>query len=596
MDALSQNVVILRDDLRDRWIRFTNPREIVQADDLDAVLPAIERIERLVDTDGLHAAGFLSYEASRAFDIALTVKESRGVPLLWFAIYEGSEVIDLPPGDGAPILPAQAWTPSVSPDRYREAVERVRAYIRDGDTYQVNYTYRLSAPCEVEPWTFFLRLLGPEPPPFAAFIQTRDWAIASASPELFFDVAGGRIRSRPMKGTASRGRTLAEDRERAAFLASSEKDRAENLMIVDMVRNDLGRAAVTGTVVVDELFGIEKYPTVWQMTSTVSARTDAGFTEILKAAFPPASITGAPKARTMEIIAELETTPRGVYTGAIGFVSPGRRMQFNVAIRTARIDRRNRTAEYGVGGGIIWDSRPESELEESRMKSRILGHAPAAFSLLETILWTPEEGYALLNRHRRRLAESCEYFAFSLDLEAIDSELNRIAGSLPARAHRVRLLVARDGLVRAEATPLGPVCASGPWRVCLAPSPVDVSDPFLYHKTTNRRVYDAARAACPGFDDVILWNAKGEITESCIANVVVEIGGNLFTPPVACGLLAGTYRARMLEERRVAERVVSIEELLASPRLLLVNSVRGVVEVRFAPIPTAAPTRPAIGR
>jgi para-aminobenzoate synthetase/4-amino-4-deoxychorismate lyase len=596
LDALSRNVVVLRDDLRDRWIRFTNPREIVQADDLGAVLPAIEAIERLVETDGLHAAGFLSYEASRAFDTALTVKEPSGVPLLWFALYEGFEIIDLPPADGAPIVPAQAWTPSVSVNRYREAVERVRAYIRDGDTYQVNYTYRLSAPCDVEPWTFFLRLLGPEPPPFAAFIQTRDWAIASASPELFFDVTGGRIRSRPMKGTASRGRTLAEDRERAAFLASSEKDRAENLMIVDMVRNDLGRAAVTGTVVVDELFGIEKYPTVWQMTSTVSAQTDAGFTEILKAAFPPASITGAPKARTMEIITELETTPRGVYTGAIGFVSPARRMQFNVAIRTAWIDRRDHTAEYGVGGGIIWDSRPESELEESRTKSRILSHASAAFSLLETILWTPEEGYALLDRHRRRLAESCEYFAFSLDLEAVDRELDRLAGSLPPRAHRVRLLAARDGRVHAEAAPVGSAGASRPWRVCLAPSPVDVSDPFLYHKTTNRRVYDDARAACPGFDDVILWNAEGEVTESCIANVAVEIGGSLFTPPVACGLLAGTYRARMLEEGRVAERVVTVEELRSSPRVLLVNSVRGMVEVKVAPVPTAAPIGPARGR
>ena len=596
MDAVSRNAVILRDDQRGRWIRFRNPREIVKADDLGAVLAAIERIERLVEADGFHAAGFIAYEAAQAFDAALTVKEFAGAPLVWFGIYEGFEEIDLPCGDGGPILPAESWTPSVSPERYREAVERVRAYIRDGDTYQVNYTYRLNAPCDADAWPFFLRLVGPEPPPFAAFIKTQDWAIASASPELFFDVNEGRIRSRPMKGTASRGRTLSEDHERAWLLASSEKDRAENLMIVDMARNDIGRVAITGTVVVDELFGIEKYSTVWQMTSTVSARTDAGFAEILKAVFPPASITGAPKARTMEIIAELETTPRGVYTGAIGFVSPGRRMQFNVAIRTAWIDRRNHTAEYGVGGGIVWDSRPDPELEESRTKARILGRAPASFSLLETILWTPEDGYALLDRHRKRLAESGEYFSFSVHLGAVDRELDRLAGSLPARPHRVRLVVARDGGVSVEATPIDPAGAGMSRRVCLASAPVDASDPFLFHKTTNRRVYDDARAACPGFDDVILWNRMGEVTESCIANVVVAIGGSLFTPPGACGLLAGTYRARMLEEGRAAERVITIEELRASPRVLLVNSVRGEVEVQLVSTPAAAPTGPVRGR
>jgi para-aminobenzoate synthetase/4-amino-4-deoxychorismate lyase len=596
VDAPPLNCALLRDGSRDRWILYRNPREIVRADHPEEVLPAVERIERRVDEDGLHAAGFLAYEAAGAFDAALTVPESCGTPLLWFGLYDDCREIALPARGGSPLPPIGAWTASMAPERHRAAVERVRDYIRAGDTYQVNVTYRLRASFEAEPWPFFLRLMGSAPPPFAAFLQTEDWAIASASPELFFDLHGDRIGSRPMKGTAARGRTQTEDRAQARLLAASSKDRAENLMIVDMVRNDLGRIAVTGTVAVDELFRIEKYPTVWQMTSKVSARTDAGLTEILRAVFPPASITGAPKARTMEIIAELETSPRGVYTGAIGFVAPGRRMQFNVAIRTAWIDRRRRTAEYGVGGGIVWDSRPESELEECRTKARVLTHPPAPFALLETLLWTPEEGYLLLDRHMERLAGSAEYFEFRVDASTVRAELAARARAFPPRPHRVRLLAARDGDLDIEASLVGTSGGAGPRRVGLAAAPVDASDPFLYHKTTNRRVYDDALAGCPGVDDVILWNRKGEVTESCIANVVVEVGGKLYTPPVECGLLAGTYRARMLEEGRVEERVIAIGELRRSPRVLLVNSVRGEMEARLVAAPAPDRTGLPAGR
>ena len=589
--APGADTVVLRDDSRGRWLRFQGAREIVRADRLAQVLPALEKIEQSVGAGGIHAAGFIAYEAAPAFDSALVAHESHDSPLVWFGIYEDVEEVRLPEPVNDPLPPADRWEPSVMPEPYRVAVERVRAYIRNGDTYQANYTYRLRASFGAEPWQFFLRLAGATPPPFAAYVQTADWAIASASPELFLDLRDGWIRSRPMKGTAPRGRTLSEDRERARALEASAKERAENLMITDMVRNDLGRIAAAGTVVVDRLFDIEKYPTVWQMTSTVSARTDAGLTEILRATFPPASITGAPKARTTEIIAELETAPRGVYTGAIGFIGPGRRMQLNVAIRTAWINLRRRRAEYGVGGGIVWDSRPELELEECRAKARVLSHPPVRFSLLETILWTPEGGYALLDRHLARLADSAEYFDYRLDLQAVGRELDRLAESLPPRSHRVRLLLAHDGKTRAEASSIDLGSDGAPRRVCLASAPVDSSDPFLYHKTTNRRVYDRALAARPGFDDVILWNGRGEITESCIANVVVEIEGRRFTPPVDCGLLGGTYRGWMLETGAVAERTITIEELRGSPRVLLVNSVRGETEVQFA----ASPAADAIG-
>lgn len=556
---------------------------------------AIAAVERAVGVDGLHAAGFLAYEAAPAFDPALRVRARGDAPLIWFGLYRGYEEAPAP-SDGSvapamadastnpfsPAVPAEAWVPSIAPGQYHDAIERIRDYIRTGDTYQVNYTYRLRAPYHGQAWDFFLRLIGGAPPPYAAFLQTDAWAIASASPELFLERCGERLRTRPMKGTAVRGRTLEEDRRNEASLAASEKDHAENLMIVDMARNDLGRVAVPGSVRVDPLFAIEKYPTVWQMTSTVEARTQVGFAGIMAATFPPASITGAPKPRTMEIIADLETEPRGVYTGAIGFVSPGQRMQFNVAIRTAWIDRRRGDVTYGVGGGIVWDSRPDLELAEARAKARILSHPFPIFSLLETLLWTPEGGYALLPGHMERLLASAEYFGFRVDLDEIRQVLDSRAHSLGAspvrQPHRVRLLVDRDGRATVESAVLD---MSGSRRITLARSPVDMSDPFLFHKTTARRVYDAALAECPGYDDVVLWNRQGEVTESCIANLVVEIGGRLVTPPVACGLLPGVYRRQLLSEGRIEERVVTIDTLLASPRILLVNSVRGEMPVRL---------------
>jgi para-aminobenzoate synthetase / 4-amino-4-deoxychorismate lyase len=592
----------MRDDASNAWIRFRKLREIVEASCVAEVVAAAARVERLVEQEGLHAAGFIAYEAAPAFDTALRVRPPSGGPLLWFGIFEGVETMPTPEGVvdravdpsavtasdvvsstvSASPLAVDAWTPSVAPKQYRAAIHRIRDYIRDGDTYQVNYTYRLQAPFGADPGPFFLSLAGVEPPPFAAFVMTEDFAVASASPELFLDLREDRILSRPMKGTAPRGRTIGEDRERAAWLAASEKDRAENLMIVDMVRNDLGRIARTGTVTVEKLFSVEKYPTVWQMTSTVSARTDAGFLDLLRGTFPPASITGAPKARTMEIIAELEDTPRGIYTGALGFLSPGRRMQLNVAIRTAWIDRRSRKATYGVGGGIVWDSRPDLELEEARTKARILCRPQRDFSLLETLRWSPEEGYVLLDRHLARLADSVEYFSFAVDLDDVQAELQRLARGLPPLPHRVRLLVDRRGVAHAEAAVLEGAEVSMPRRACLATAPVDETDPFLYHKTTNRRVYDTAFANASGCNDVILWNARGEVTESCIANIVVEIDGRLVTPPVTCGLLPGTYRAQMLADGRVREEVVTMNALLASPRILLVNSVRGSVPARIA--------------
>jgi para-aminobenzoate synthetase/4-amino-4-deoxychorismate lyase len=396
-----------------------------------------------------------------------------------------------------------------------------------------------------------------------------------------------------MKGTAPRGLWSLQDLARAAQLRRSAKTRAENLMIVDMVRNDLGRIAVPGSVRVSGLFAVEQYETVWQMTSTVEASTAARLPDILRALFPCASVTGAPKVRTMQIIAELEQSPRGIYTGCMGYLAPDGRAQFNVAIRTAHIDRELERAEYGVGGGILWGSSARREFDECLTKARVLGGGAPSFELLETLLWEPGSGYALLDGHLRRLGASARYFAFDVDAAAVKRRLLADAAAFPRRPRRVRLLVSRTGSVRLETQDcaagtltLHPPAARGPgapaaWRVRLAPEPVRAEDRFLYHKTTRRDVYERARASCPDCDDVILWNASGEVTESTIANIVTRSRGRLLTPPVSAGLLPGVFRERLLRRRVIAEAPIVRADLARSEAVYLINSVRGWIPCRL---------------
>jgi para-aminobenzoate synthetase/4-amino-4-deoxychorismate lyase len=352
-------------------------------------------------------------------------------------------------------------------------------------------------------------------------------------------------------------------------------------MIVDMVRNDLGRVARTGSVNVRDLFVTEKYPTVWQMTSTVEARTDTGLCGLFRGAYPAASITGAPKVRTMQIIEELEATPRHVYTGAIGFVAPDGRLQFNVAIRTLLVDTKTGAAEYGVGSGVVWDSDAIREWDECATKTKILTAKMPLFHLLETMLWKPSEGIILEEPHIQRLTDSAQYFAFNIDFDLVRQQLHNAVSSLPTNPHRVRLLCGKSGDVSIEATRTGNGLPVQP-RVGIARGPINAADAFLYHKTTNRSVYDKARRELPGYDDVVLYNEDGEVTESTIANVVAEISGELRTPPVRCGLLPGTMRADLLAQGSIIEGVITLEDLIGSPRVFLVNSLRGMVEIHLS--------------
>ena len=597
--------IVLYDAAARAWQRFAEPHIVVHTERNDEVMDCLRQVERLVESRGLFAAGFVSYEAAPAFDRALVVRESAGFPLLWFGLFERVETV-APPTVGwasepVPILPDGLggpsyafWHPSVTAGEYASMVARLRERIAAGETYQVNYTFRLSQPAS-DPWEMFAQLVEAQAAPYAAYIETEQFAVCSASPELFFELQGDRIVTRPMKGTTARGLWTEDDCRRAAALAASEKERAENAMIVDMMRNDLGRIARVGSVRLSDLFRVERYPTLWQMTSCVSAETRASLAEIFAAMFPCASITGAPKANTMRIIAESETAPRRVYTGSIGLIAPGRRARFNVAIRTVLVDKDRCLAEYGVGGGVVWDSTPEGEYEECLLKSRILTARRPDFSLLESLLWMPSlaqianlsdtwqigdlphnAGYWLRDEHLRRLQSSAAYFDFPLDIHSVTAALDDLAIGLPPQPHKARLLVDRSGSITSEATPIGELDLREPIRMELASHPVDASDLFLYHKTTHRQVYDSARAGCTEGDDVLLYNQYGEVTESCRANIAVRMGNEHWTPPISCGLLAGTYRARLLADGKLSERVIPLEMLATCDELYSLNSVRGL--------------------
>jgi para-aminobenzoate synthetase/4-amino-4-deoxychorismate lyase len=572
---IQKNEVLLKHN--EEWLYFANPQRVIRAERLDEVRGALQEIERLIEQENWHAAGFVSYEAAPAFDTALRVLSDGSFPLLWFGLYpepqspQTSEVFkDL---GGLGMLD---WLPSIERESYNTAIEKVKEYIARGRTYQVNYTMRLNAEFSGGrgAWEFFQHLAQSQNK-YAAYLDTGRFVICSASPELFFKLNGDRIYSRPMKGTVKRGRTTLEDREQAEWLKASLKNQAENVMIVDMVRNDLGRIARMGSVQVPDLFTIEKYPTLFQMTSTVQAKTDASLTEIFSALFPCASITGAPKVSTMDIIAELETTPRKLYTGSIGYISPNRKAQFNVAIRTAIIDKETASAEYGVGGGIVWDSTSADEYSEALLKARVLTESPRPFELLETLLWTPDEGFFLREKHLARMQDSAEYFGFPFSVEKFGACLDQLSARFTS-PQRVRILLGKSGQFKSETKDFQ--SHEKVFQVSLADKPVNTKDVFLSHKTTQREMYPPVPA---GFDDLLLWNENDELTEFTIGNLVVELDGGRFTPPTSCGLLAGTFRSHLLETGRVSERVIFKDELPKCTKVFLVNSVRKWVTIYF---------------
>lgn len=559
-----------------RCFEFAGPAGEMAAGEAAEVAEVLEGVERAAAA-GLWAAGFLSYEAAPSFDPAFRVRAAGGsvagrCPPAWFGLFEERRQVPPPePRDGYAL---GVWEPSVTAAEYREAIAAIKDRIAAGDTYQVNYSLRLRNRLRGDPRSFYADLACAQRGAWAAYVDTGPLAVASASPELFFALDDGTLTSRPMKGTAPRGRWAAEDLAAAAGLADSEKDRAENLMIVDLIRNDVGRISAFGSVVATSLFDVERYDTLWQMTSTVTSRLRPGvrLSDVFGALFPCGSVTGAPKVSTMRIIAGLETSPRGPYCGAIGYVAPGgRRAAFNVAIRTALVDTDTGEAEYGTGGGVTWDSTAEGEHSEAFVKAKVLTEQRPAFDLLETLRWEGD-GYWELGRHLARLEASADYFRFRLNREQVHSALEAAGTAAGDRPARVRLTVAEDGTPHTTWSRLDP--SPAPVRLAVDALPVDPSNPMLYHKTTRREPYDDRLARHPEADDVVLVNAAGEVTETTIANLLARLDGRWCTPPLDSGCLPGVYRERLLDEGAVVERRLTPADLRAADGLAVVNSVR----------------------
>lgn len=556
---------------RDRLMLFNHPRRVYTAHTVEEIPATLESVDKEIRS-GYWAAGYVAYEAAAAFDDALKTHAPSDEPLVWFAIYN-------PPKESMPRNPSTnpftigEWTPQVDRETYTQAIEKIRALIGDGESYQVNYTFPMTAPFEGDALNWFRVLCTAQHADHCAFVDTGAYQILSASPELFFKLEDGVITTKPMKGTRPRGLWPAADEAARAALADSEKERAENIMIVDLLRNDLGKICDPGTIETPALHETERYETVWQMTSTVTGKTQAPVHEILKALFPSGSVTGAPKVRTMGIINDLEPHPRGVYCGAIGWISPDHRAEFNVAIRTATINREAGQARYHVGGGITWDSTADAEYEECCSKAAILNHRPAEFSLFESLRYDGEEFY-LLDRHLQRLAASASHFGFPFNADRIRQDLlERVKSWTVSSMHplKVRVILARTGGITIEAHEAAPATAI---RLGFARDAVDRNDPNLYHKTTHRNFYETARCTRPDCDDVLLWNDRNEITESTWANVVLQIDGERLTPPVESGLLAGTMRQELLDNGMVREATLQKSDVERAEHIWLINSVR----------------------
>jgi para-aminobenzoate synthetase/4-amino-4-deoxychorismate lyase len=564
--------------------RLLEPVGTLEATRVDEVRPVIVAAEAAA-ARGLWVAGFVAYEAAPGLDPALVVRAREpggpfaGLPLAWFGMFAGRQETSLPvPADETP-ADDTAWRPSVDRATYDRAIARIHEHIAAGDTYQVNHTLRLRAVLRGDPRGLYRDLCYAQRGRYAALLSAGRYRVCSASPELFFRIDGDRVTTKPMKGTAPRGRWLAEDRAIRAGLQGSVKDRAENAMIVDLLRNDLAR--VGRDVRWNDVFEAERFETVWQLTSTVEAtlRAGAGLADVFQALFPCGSVTGAPKVATMAIIAALEDSPRGVYCGTVGFLAPpgtpGPRARFNVAIRTVTHDVETGAAEYGVGGGITWDSRAAAEYDETVAKARVLTARRPPFRLLETLRHDPERGYARLPEHLARLAESAAYFGYGFDERVVREALEREAGRFPTKASRVRLLLDRRGRVETGSAPLA--SPSGPVRLAVDRAhPVDPADPLLFHKTTLRARYEEASGRFPDADDVVLVNERGEVTETTIANLALRFGGAWVTPPREAGLLPGCERAALLADGTLRERAVTIDELAKAEELAVLNSVRGL--------------------
>ena len=557
------------------WIGATTPEEVPNA---------FRRLEEAKE-NGFWAAGFLSYELGYVLEPRLLdlLPPDRDTPLLLFGIFEA-------PTGGSANHSTFAFenarprcTPSIDAAGFAADLEAIKSYIAAGDTYQINHTFQVQVSSEMAAPTLYDRIRFASRGGYGGHLNLGSIQILSGSPELFLRKSGPYLTSRPMKGTAPRGRTNQEDEWWQKWLANDPKSRAENLMILDLIRNDTGRVADIGSVAVSDQFAIEKYPTLHQMTSTVSAtlRQNVTFEEILSALFPCGSITGAPKIRSMEIIRELEPTARGLYTGAIGHIAPNGDFEFSVAIRTAVMTDRG-IGTLGVGCGIVWDSDSKAEYREALLKASFLSKAEGPFDLFETIRWTEDGRFHLLDFHLDRMESSAHYFQFVFDRNAATSKLEAAAKEFAAKTCRVKLTLSVGGEMAVTYAPFQPVTKDARYRLAVSPHLVNSGNTFLFHKTTKRALYDTEFERLSreeGADEVLFLNERYEVVEGSRTNLFVEKDGVLITPPVSSGLLPGCLRRALLEDDTMPslEAPLTLEDLRTADKIFVGNALRGLV-------------------
>jgi para-aminobenzoate synthetase/4-amino-4-deoxychorismate lyase len=569
---------------------FTEPIEIISAWTPEEVPEAMARLEAGTAA-GHHAAGFFAYELGYLFEpkIRGLLPEGRNVPLLWFGLYNAPREMTEPEVDHWLATHTRsgsyqftsvtcAWDQAEYEKRFSAVQDKIRA----GDIYQLNLTFKARFRLEGSPLTFYRDMRQRQRVAYAGIVDTGEVTVLSASPELFIEKHGSVVSTRPMKGTAPRAGTPEADAEARRILSTDIKQRAENLMIVDLMRNDLGRIAELGSVSVTDLFTVETYRTLHQMTSGVRAtlKKGVGLADLVRAIFPPGSVIGAPKIRAMELIRDYETEPRGVYCGAIGTISPGGAALFNVVIRTPVIFRDGR-GEMGIGSGVVYDSVGAKEYAECLLKMKFLTDPPKPFELIETLLYNGGEGFWLLEGHLKRLAASAAYFGYAYDEQKVRAALNGAVAGRSGERLRVRLLLAEDGKVSVTVAQQPAQAPDMVMRFVISDTRLDSTNAFLFHKTTRRELYDREwqhYADTVKSDEVLYLNERGELAEGSRTNVFIERGGELLTPSLSSGLLPGVLRSELLRTCKAKEAVLTLEDVSRADAVYVGNSVRGLVK------------------
>ncbi|MCC3860378.1 aminodeoxychorismate synthase component I [Pseudemcibacter aquimaris] len=575
---------------------FDNPIDIITAKTPEELKASLKKIKSLL-SDGFYVAGFISYEAGLCFEDKLNalLPSNLKTPLLQMGVFKVPEILNAKDTDDYwkqyddGFYSLQELSLSKNRDAYKTDFDQIQNYLKSGDIYQVNYTQKADFKFEGNARSFFAALRKAQQVEYGAFIETDDLTVLSLSPELFIRKDGNELTAKPMKGTGPRGRNAEEDIIFKDRLSNSEKDKAENLMIVDLLRNDLSKTAKAGSVNVPKLFEVEKYRTLFTMTSTVKAvvADNVHPVDVMTSVFPCGSVTGAPKIRSQEIIAELEKRERGIYTGAIGYFSPDGDMCFSVPIRTLTIDA-DGCGELGIGGGIVADSEAEKEYDECLLKASFVTKEHPDFDLIESLKWSPNEGYPFIEQHLTRLQKSADYFSYQINIEQIRQELMEHAEFLSCEDDeyfKVRLLVSSSGNISIESRMMNS-CVDTDLIVVLSDERINSNNTLLQHKTTLRDFYQKQLLKYKekyGCHDVIFQNENGEITEGSYTNIFVKKGEILYTPPVNCGLLGGVYRDYLLKSQqfKCIEKPLYITDIESADEVYVANAVRGLQRVNF---------------